>query len=56
MSDLYSDMLMTVMLFSPPNMSSAKANAVSVFPVPEGPTSMKTPIGNRGSLSPARLV
>ena len=30
--------------------------AVSVLPVPLGPTSMNTPIGRRGSVKPAREV
>ena len=42
------------MFSSEPNMKSARARASSVFPTPVGPRNMNTPIGRRGSLSPAR--
>src|SRR5438105_2191096 len=49
-------MLMVMRFCSPPYNKSEIANAVSVFPTPDGPTSMNTPFGLLGSSMPARDV
>ena len=39
-----------------PNRNSASAFAISVFPVPVGPTNRKTPSGRVGSVTPALII
>src|SRR3972149_2454288 len=49
-----SDMSSFIIASSLPNMNSARTRARNVLPTPVGPRNMNTPIGRRGSFSPAR--
>ncbi len=51
-----SDMLMVVIMRSPPNIRSAMVSAVSVLPTPDGPTRRNTPWGVFCGLRPARAA
>ncbi|MNP23575.1 hypothetical protein D3C76_1162910 [compost metagenome] len=49
---MYSDISILIILFSSPNIASARALESSVFPTPVGPKNINDPIGLLGSFNP----
>ena len=54
--DWYSLMSMRISRSADPNRNSARVFAISVFPVPVGPTKRNTPRGREGSVTPALII